>query len=307
MKHFHPKLIGTAALSALALTSAVGCKNPSSAVGNPFLAPGRVPPPATRALLPGEAQPYYPGDPLPVMQSQAPAPAGPQIAAAEPAMPSATEILKWSSPKAAPQAIALAPPAAAPATPTAAPATPTASPPQAIAATTTPPVTAAAEPSIAVPDDGDALRFAMGAPAEPQPLIPPAAAPIVVQPAPSQVVATSPQTVVPASYTEPTLAIAEPVASPWRTPQPTVPQSSSAALTLPPPPAPTSVAAAPAPWPMTAPPLFAATNSMDVRLRPVPSPPGDYYSRAPRIRMPGYETTPYVGTSDGFRPRTSMR
>ncbi|NOZ38674.1 MAG: hypothetical protein GXP24_00430 [Planctomycetes bacterium] len=32
---------------------------------NPFLAPNRVPPPATRTLLPGTAQPYYPGDPVP--------------------------------------------------------------------------------------------------------------------------------------------------------------------------------------------------------------------------------------------------
>ncbi|MGI9427096.1 MAG: hypothetical protein ACR2NM_00445, partial [Bythopirellula sp.] len=32
---------------------------------NPFLAPDRVPPPATRTLLPGTAQPYYPGDPVP--------------------------------------------------------------------------------------------------------------------------------------------------------------------------------------------------------------------------------------------------
>ena len=33
MKHFHPKLIGTAALAALALTSAVGCKNHRARVG----------------------------------------------------------------------------------------------------------------------------------------------------------------------------------------------------------------------------------------------------------------------------------
>ena len=32
---------------------------------NPFTAPSRVPPPATRTLLPGTAQPYYPGDPVP--------------------------------------------------------------------------------------------------------------------------------------------------------------------------------------------------------------------------------------------------
>jgi hypothetical protein len=48
---------------------------------------------------------------------------------------------------------------------------------------------------------------------------------------------------------------------------------------------------------------------MDVRMRAVPPPPVeyDYYSPTPRIRMPGYDTTTYVGTNDGFRPRSSMR
>jgi hypothetical protein len=42
-----------------------GCRSQTSTISNPFLAPDRVPPPATRTLLPGTAQPYYPGDPAP--------------------------------------------------------------------------------------------------------------------------------------------------------------------------------------------------------------------------------------------------
>lgn len=50
---------------AFALLLLVGCRTQSTAMSNPFLSPDRVPPPATRTLLPGTAQPYYPGDPLP--------------------------------------------------------------------------------------------------------------------------------------------------------------------------------------------------------------------------------------------------
>ncbi len=42
-----------------------GCRNQALPITNPFAAPNRVPPPATRTLLPGTAQPYYPGDPVP--------------------------------------------------------------------------------------------------------------------------------------------------------------------------------------------------------------------------------------------------
>ncbi len=49
----------------LAILLFVGCRSQSAPISNPFLSPDRVPPPATRALLPGTAQPYYPGDPAP--------------------------------------------------------------------------------------------------------------------------------------------------------------------------------------------------------------------------------------------------
>jgi hypothetical protein len=70
MKRIHPNIARIAYLAMLAfLIGPIGCRTPSGGVANPFLAPDRVPPPATRAILPGQAQPYYPGDPLPVMQS----------------------------------------------------------------------------------------------------------------------------------------------------------------------------------------------------------------------------------------------
>jgi hypothetical protein len=49
------------------LVMVLGCKNQSTGpMTNPFaLTPDRVPPPTTRVLAPGTAQPYYPGDPMP--------------------------------------------------------------------------------------------------------------------------------------------------------------------------------------------------------------------------------------------------
>jgi hypothetical protein len=48
----------------LVTAALVGCRN-QQAMTNPFLTPDRVPPPSTRIIAPGTAQPYYPGDPLP--------------------------------------------------------------------------------------------------------------------------------------------------------------------------------------------------------------------------------------------------
>jgi len=52
-------------LGMLIVAAAVGCRNQTAPLTNPFLTPDRVPPPSTRVLTPGTAQPYYPGDPLP--------------------------------------------------------------------------------------------------------------------------------------------------------------------------------------------------------------------------------------------------
>ena len=65
----------------------VGCQgNGKPLFSNPFSASGRVPPPATRSLGPGAAQPYYPGDPVPVLQG-ATAPAGPPLVSTTPLSP----------------------------------------------------------------------------------------------------------------------------------------------------------------------------------------------------------------------------
>lgn len=56
------RLIG----SLVMVVAVAGCKNQSGTLTNPFaLTPDRVPPPQTRVLAPGTAQPYYPGDPVP--------------------------------------------------------------------------------------------------------------------------------------------------------------------------------------------------------------------------------------------------
>lgn len=73
-----------AALGWLAVVvTALGCqtRGGQAAFSNPFVAPDRVPPPTTRALVPGTAQPYYPGDPVPVLQSAVPTPQQPLVAA----------------------------------------------------------------------------------------------------------------------------------------------------------------------------------------------------------------------------------
>ncbi len=73
----------TGALVMLAMV--LGCKNQSTGpLTNPFaLTPDRVPPPTTRVLSPGTAQPYYPGDPVPgaVAAPPAGAPGAPAYAA----------------------------------------------------------------------------------------------------------------------------------------------------------------------------------------------------------------------------------
>jgi len=56
------------ALCTIAVCLLVGCQSQSMPVTNPFMSPDRVPPPSTRTLAPGTAQPYYPGDPTPNLQ-----------------------------------------------------------------------------------------------------------------------------------------------------------------------------------------------------------------------------------------------
>jgi hypothetical protein len=74
----------------------LGCQNQPSHIANPLYSADRVPPPATRALAPGSAQPYYSGDPLPVMPAGSPAAGQSSVTPRSPDGP-----LDWSSPSTA--------------------------------------------------------------------------------------------------------------------------------------------------------------------------------------------------------------
>jgi hypothetical protein len=175
MNGFHPNVLRAATCAMAATVLAVGgCKSASSGVNNPFLAPDRVAPPSTRVLAPGQAQPYYQGDPLPVMQSTTAPPAN-VLATSEnaaEARSSTGKTLAWNAPG---DAASIAPGA-----PIAANATSpwNAKPMPAIQ------VAYGNEPAVAVPTDTSALRFALPAPINPEPAIPIAAA---AQPGPQPV------------------------------------------------------------------------------------------------------------------------
>jgi hypothetical protein len=285
----HPNLrfVSLAALS-LALASAGGCShNQTAGITNPFMPSDRVAPPSTRVIAPGTAQPYYPGDPLPVMQSAAPGAA---------AAPVATTIAASAAPAAEPKQIAFS-----------------------------------NEPTVAIPNDESPLRFELPAPPEPEPTPIAAAAPTPAAPSNSTSVAPA-SGVMPAVYNAPmnggqplanvmpAAALAEPVVSnPWRSPQiaGTTPRAvyppAMQQFGSPPVVQPTVV-----PGYVFVPPTAAVPPGMDVTLRAVPSPPplpGE--SSTPRIRIPGYPAPPATmtpvppstlgGSSDGFRPRSSMR
>ncbi len=258
MRHDHPN--GRSALLValvVAMLCSIGCSSQQTPLANPFMAPDRVPPPTTRTLAPGTAQPYYSGDPLPTMQSAVtPTPAAP---------------------------IAAAPAVAAPV----------------MASFTVPAIhaeqtLAANEQVVAIPDDGQSLRFALPTP-PPTQVIP--AAPVVNVPASAPVqLAAAPyvpptvQPVQPAVY----VSTPTPVASgagptidptqlgPWRAPRVI---------------APPVVQSQPAPMPVAAVPMMpqgavavAPQPTMSVQLRPVSSPePG--LSPTPRIRMPSYASS----------------
>jgi hypothetical protein len=287
----------TCALIAIALS---GCRSSSSGIaGSPFMSPDRVPPPNTRVLLPGQAQPYYQGDPLPALQSAANPPA--TAIAALPndadARSASGRTLAWAQPGAAaplPTAVSLA---------QVAPPSQLQPQPQ--------PIAPASEATVAVPNDVDPLRFPLPAPKPPETTPPIASAipaPTQVQPvavpAPSNVVQTTYNAPIPSApplpVSTPTISPPQQVASPWRSPK-----VAQAAPT--PPYAPQPVAmqpgAAPSPLALPAQPAL-PPNTMAATLRAVESPaqPGD---PMPRVRMPGYVASQV--SADGFRPRTSMQ
>jgi hypothetical protein len=303
MERVHPNVsyAATCAMIALALG---GCRSSSSGMaGSPFMSPDRVPPPNTRALLPGQAQPYYQGDPLPALQSAANSPA--TAIAALPndadARSASGRTLAWAQPGAT---------APSPAPTSFAPAAPVAAAPQ----PQPQPIAVASEASVAVPNDGDPLRFPLPVPKAPETAAPIASAtpaptqvqpiqPLAVQPPPN-VVQTTYNAPIPSAPPLPVIAptmspAQQQVASPWRSPQ-----VAQAAPT--PGYAPQPFAVQPngvAPVALPAPPAIPA-STMTATLRAVDSPPqpGD---PMPRVRMPGYEAS--QASADGFRPRTSMQ
>ena len=143
------------------------------------MAPDRVPPPNTRALAPGQAQPYYQGDPIPATQRAAnrPATAIAALPAEADSRTASGRTLSWAQPGAA----------------VASPAAPTFAPPAPVMQQQPQPIVAANEGSVAVPNDGDPLRFALPAPQVPEKPAPIASAPPVpAQPQALQPVAVQP-------------------------------------------------------------------------------------------------------------------
>ena len=291
-------IIGPFAMALLAI-AICGCRTQSSAMSNPFLAPDRVPPPSTRAIAPGTAQPYYPGDPLPAIQGAVPAPMGAPVAKTQAEMAP----VMGSAPPAPPVAFnnerSIAIPGDSEDLRFALPAPP---PPQLPAPQPEPtPTLAATQP-------------------------PPAPAP------------TQPNFVSQASYNEadayqvsPAIAEEPAATSMWRSPQ--VGQNSGPVQASANVPAPMPQVAAPQPALQPVPQMAEIANPMPVQLRAVTPPPNQQvmqptYNPPPRMRFPDFfgwgqpqpqpamaaapppvavptQTTPT--SSDGFRPRGSMR
>ena len=150
--------------SLLVVSLLLGCRSQTATVSNPFLSPNRVPPPATRTLLPGTAQPYYPGDPV----TNSPAVGYPAAAYS----PAPTQTL---GPQAAPGVPQTAPPGGWNNLPQQAPAAvPYNSAPSYGVSPTSAEVpishvAAAGEQPIAIQQDRESLRFATAPPSVPAP------------------------------------------------------------------------------------------------------------------------------------------
>lgn len=320
MKGVHPS-VNAALMCALAAATigVAGCRSSSSSAINPLMAPDRVPPPSTRAIAPGQAQPYYQGDPLPVMQSSTSPSNNPALGSDATALSSTGKTLAWNAPASANNSNAAM----------------SANSPWDARPQSTTPIAYGNEPPVSVPNDGGALRFAAPVASSSTPTAAGASgstasltASTASQPptATTSPGATSNQGIAQASYnapatssppvagglspvvTTPELSPTPQVVSPWRTPQmaslsPTVPSgpvvsSNGTATSTVIPPVPLYV--------MGQPPTVLPTNAMPVEMRAVPSPPPQPGDPLPRVRVPSYEV-PQTATADGFRPRTSMR
>jgi hypothetical protein len=289
MRLIHPKpSLMAALLAAVWFVCAGGCRNQTSGLPNPFLAPDRVPPPATRALLPGQAQPYYPGDPLPVMHSSAAPSGAPGTTSNSPAVTqfTSTDGLNWNAPGGGSAGSGDPRTTDDPRTTGVASSDPRTTGVGTLANNSAPHSNPRSnEPAVAIPSDGDSLRFALPSP-EPVAIAPTAmSAPAASAPQPMHLAAApSDPSVVPASYSAPTLsgqqattvaplgATSPPSTGPWRAPQ--IGPEISATFGVP------TVS-------------ISQPNRMDVRLRAVPSPPPEPVEpTTPRIRIPSYAEPP---------------
>lgn len=283
MNGTHPqskRVTALAAMFALVLFASAGCQTHPTAMTNPFASPDRVPPPSTRTLLPGQAAPYYQGDPLPSMQgSTTQRPAAVASAAANNSTNSTDSTAQNADNRPTPAR--------------------------------EPALAFSNESSVAIPSDDDPLRTPLPTPAEKSAV----AAASATQPASTLAAAKSPfQTVHQASFNQPIpqasgqgslaaansapseLAIAPAPQPMWRSPRIAQP-SGAAPISLAPPPSGPRLAGVPTLQnPLSSGTPFSpapATPSMGVRLRAVPSPaPQPVESSAPRIRLPGYSPQP---------------
>ncbi len=257
------------ALRGLLVLCLAGCSNQQMSASNPFMAPDRVPPPATRPIAPGTAAPYYPGDPVPAAQITPPSPQ--VVAQAQPpVVPTATLPVSAAPIQATPQPLAFS-----------------------------------NERTVAIPNDTGDLRFALPAPPVAQQVASapaPAPAPEVIPAAYNQPIA---QQQALAASLVPTATADANSSGPWRSPQ--VPNSTSPVtqaqfiqpqpqLGQPPPqqsppiaaPMPVQLRAIPAPSavPMTAPALAPAAAPVEPTMMPPPR------MRFPSLTSPSTWFTP---------------
>lgn len=276
MKRLHPITTQRAWVLTLSMTIyLVGCNNQQMAASNPFMSPDRVPPPATRTIAPGQAAPYYPGDPMP--SAQAVPPGTPAVAQAPPITPIGTTM---PSPVAA-QQIAAQPTAAAP----------TALAAMSPATATPQPLAFSNERNVAIPTDNEQLRFAVPPPSQamqpqPQQMAAQAMPTAATNPMPAAAPAPAAQ-VVPAAFNQPVPApTTNPDTNgPWRSPQiaPNGSQVAQAQYVQAQPGQPTMLTAQP------------TTQTMPVEMRTVPSPQANPWQVTPQ--QPQLQPQPQQFTS----------
>jgi hypothetical protein len=260
----------------------VGCNNQQMAASNPFMSPDRVPPPATRTIAPGQAAPYYPGDPMPSAQAVPPgAQTTPPITPIGTTMPSPVATQQVTTQQIAPQQAATVPTVSAPTTAT----------PQ--------PLAFSNERNVAIPTDNEQMRFAVPPPSQamqPQQMAAQAMPSAATNPVPAAAPAPAAQ-VVPAAFNQPVPApTTNPDTNgPWRSPQisATNSQVAQAQYVQAQPGQPTMLTAQPVP------------QTMPVEMRTVPSPQTNPWQVAPQ--QPQFQQVPSQPQPQQFTAPPRMR